>query len=156
MRNGAVGLRGVSGLALIGSALAAVGSFGSWATVSTAPSSQVSLDVAIANGMDIDGGYTLLLAVVAAGLSGAYALAHRGQRMFAIASAACSMFIVVVALVDMADIAARFDTPKRAGLKLDVSVAYGLYVVLAGGILGLAGNIFLLARRPRSSDSVPG
>ena len=125
-------------LALGGAALAAIGSFLTWATL------DLSFGEVSKSGMDGDGVLTLPGAVVFGGLaaSSLFSTWSKGRMIGALVVAA---LVTLIAVVDVIDISSRYSDLSDQGLDAGVSVGVGLWAVLAGGLIGVAGCVMALA-----------
>jgi hypothetical protein len=129
-------------LALGGAALAAIGSFLPWATVSGG-----FVDIS-KNGMDGDGVITLVGALVFGGLA-AWSLLGSWSKGRMIGALVVAVLVTLIAVIDIADVASRFSDIDTEALGLDVSIGIGLWIVLLGGLAGVAGCIMaLVAAKP--------
>jgi hypothetical protein len=123
-------------LALGGAALAAIGSFLPWATVSG------FVDIS-KNGMDGDGVITLVGALIFGGLA-AWSLLGSWSKGRMIGALVVAVLVTLIAVIDIADVASRFSDIDTEALGLDVSIGIGLWIVLLGGLVGVAGCVMAL------------
>jgi hypothetical protein len=131
-------------LALGGAALAAIGSFLPWATVSGG-----FVDIS-KNGMDGDGVITLVGALIFGGLA-AWSLLGSWSKGRMIGALVVAVLVTLIAVIDIADVASRFSDIDTEALGLDVSIGIGLWIVLLGGLVGVAGCVMaLVTARPGS------
>ena len=129
-------------LALGGAALAAIGSFLPWATVSGG-----FVDIS-KNGMDGDGVITLVGALVFGGLA-VWSLMGSWSKGRMIGALVVAVLVTLIAVIDIADVASRFSDIDTEALGLDVSIGIGLWIVLLGGLAGVAGcTMALVAAKP--------
>jgi hypothetical protein len=132
-----------AGLMVGGALLGVIGSFLTWFT----------LEGETYNGFggtgadDVrDGPVFVFLAVVVGGLGIAMLAARRNLAM-AIIGVVFAAFAVLAALADLGDVSDLKDLADAFGA--DFSTGPGLYLVLVGGLIGLAGSIAALAKRRR-------
>lgn len=117
---------------VVGAAVVAVAAFLPWATVA---------GFFTKNGIDGDGTITLVLAAAAAALgAGGILKASKGMLIGSIVSAS---LIVVIAIIDMADVSSGPDV----GFDIDVTIGIGLYLTLLGGVVAAVGAILALRSR---------
>ena len=124
-------------LALGGAALAVIGSFLPWATVSGG-----FVDIS-KNGMDGDGVITLVGALTFGGLA-AWSLLGSWSKGRVIGALVVAVLVTLIAVIDIADVASRFSDIDTEALGLDVSIGIGLWIVLLGGLVGVAGCVMAL------------
>lgn len=130
-------------LALGGAALAAIGSFLPWATIS----GFVELSK---NGTDGDGVISLAGALILGGLA-AWSLLGSWSTGRMVGALVVAVLVTLVAIIDIVDIASRFSDVDTEALGVDVSIGIGLWIVLLGGLAAVAGCITALATaRPAS------
>jgi hypothetical protein len=124
-------------LALGGAVLAAIGSVLEWASVST------GFGDVTKNGLDADGVITLPAAVLFGGLALSALLTawSKGRMIGALVVAA---LVALIAVADIADISSRFSDLEAQGIELDVTIGIGLWLVLVGAIVGVAGCVMAL------------
>jgi hypothetical protein len=159
-------------VAIVGGALLALGSFLPWAKVSGQGASVT------ANGIDGSDGYLTLAAGVAALLIGILLLMRGTRRILAvlvilagIVGGGLGLYDAVTAKDSVLDAAAEDLAPSfgvspdrvRAALEqavdagqIGVSVSFGLYLVIAGGVVALVGGVLGLrepAAEPTDSSS---
>jgi hypothetical protein len=156
-------------LGVLGGALMALGSFLAWAEVSGGGTS------VIARGVDDSHGYVTLVAGLVAVVAG-IVLARGTKRMLAalviiagIVGGGIGLYDALTAKDSVLDAAAEelapgfeasaqevrtvLDQAIDAG-QFSVSISFGLYVVIGGGVVGLAGGI--LGLRGSGEPAVPG
>jgi Protein of unknown function (DUF2510) len=125
---------------IAGTAALAVGSVLPWATISSPIFGNNSV-----SGIRGDGQITLLLAIVVGVLGTIVLVSERGHKALLIVTLVISALAVVtcaIALNDASRVARR-----ETGIPVNATVAYGLYVALAGGIGAAVGSIIGLRRR---------
>ncbi len=115
-------------IVLIGALVVVIGSFLAWASVSVEGFGSESV-----GGMDGDGTITLIVGLAAA----AFALFLKGRaRMIGVIVAGA--IIVLVSIIDIVDVGRA--AGELGGLPgVDVSVGFGLWLVLIGGIAAVVG-----------------
>lgn len=117
-----------------GAALVAIGAFGPWATI---------LGFSKA-GTDGDGVITLVLALAAAALVGL--AIRRGRAPSRVGVGVCAVLITAIAVMDVADVQDT-DVGSFLGGSIDVSVGWGLWLTLCGGIALLVAAVLQVIRR---------
>ena len=155
-------------LAIVGGALLAIGSFLSWATVSGA-GTEVS-----AKGVDGTDGYVTLVAGLVALATGLAAM-KAGRRALAIVAivagivgAGLGVYDATTAKDSVLDAAADqvaaqvgatpaevrdlLDAAIDAG-QLGISISFGLYIVIAGGVLAIAGGALQMGAKGPSAGA---
>lgn len=139
---------------LVGVVVVAVGSFGAWATISSASVSGVD------GGRDgwITLAFAVLTAIFLAGVFTPVSLA-RVLRWFPLP---LSVLILLVALINIVDIASTNDqfTDQFSDDTFTLSVGWGLWLVLAGSVaIAVPGLLMMFASMPlpaRQAPPVPG
>ena len=129
-------------LLLLGGALLIIGSLLDWYT-------QFGRDVngfSTVDGETRNGPVFVFFGVVAAGF-GVAMLAAKRMLAVAILGVVFSALAVLVAFIDLADVADAKDEAPLLGLEL--TQGPGLWVILVGGLVALAGGIAALAKRRR-------
>lgn len=122
---------GVIGL-LVAAALIVVGSVLPWASIDLGGFSQTI------NGLDGDGGLTLVLGLIVAGLG----VASKGRRKgFAIGAIVAAALSALIAAIDIADVSSTFD---GLGLGAGVSVGFGLWLVLVASLGAIAACVKII------------
>jgi hypothetical protein len=130
-------------LGLVGGALMALGSFLAWAEVAGGGTS------VIAKGVDGSDGYITLVAGIVGGGIGLYdALTAKDSVLDAAAEELAPSFEA-----SAQEVRTVLDQAIDAG-QLSVSIGIGLYVVIGGGVVALAGGI--LGLRGSGESAVPG
>jgi hypothetical protein len=162
-------------LAIVGGALAAVGSFLAWASVSAA-GQQVS-----AKGTDGSDGYITLVAGIILILYGVARLTSNAmgtKKAMAVIAIVAGLVAGGVGVYDavtakervldeaasqVASSAGLSKTAARALLdqavdsgQVDISLSFGIFVVIAGGVLGLVGGVMGLGSSRESAPAMPG
>jgi hypothetical protein len=162
-------------LAIVGGALAAVGSFLAWASVSAA-GQQVS-----AKGTDGSDGYITLVAGIILILYGVARLTSNAmgtKKAMAVIAIVAGLVAGGVGVYDavtakervldeaasqVASSAGVSKTAARALLdqavdsgQVDISLSFGIFVVIAGGVLGLVGGVMGLGSSRESAPAMPG
>jgi hypothetical protein len=162
-------------LAIVGGALAAVGSFLAWASVSAA-GQQVS-----AKGTDGSDGYLTLVAGIILILYGVARLTSNAmgtKKAMAVIAIVAGLVAGGVGVYDavtakervldeaasqVASSAGVSKTAARALLdqavdsgQVDISLSFGIFVVIAGGVLGLVGGVMGLGSSRESAPAMPG
>jgi hypothetical protein len=162
-------------LAIVGGALAAVGSFLAWASVSAA-GQQVS-----AKGTDGSDGYITLVAGIILILYGVARLTGNAmgtKKAMAVIAIVAGLVAGGVGVYDavtakervldeaasqVASSAGVSKTAARALLdqavdsgQVDISLSFGIFVVIAGGVLGLVGGVMGLGSSRESAPAMPG
>lgn len=130
-------------LALLAGLLAIAGTFLPWVTVSAGPLGTLSVD-----GFDARN-YGVLTLVAGLGLAvlSAARLAGRHHVAVRVASGVVGLVVAVLAVAFMIEIRNRLADVPLVHALLTSSTGAGLYVILAGGVLGI-GSAFL-PHRPR-------
>ena len=158
-------------LAIVGGALLAVGSFLSWAEVS---GGGVSVS---AKGIDGSDGWITLGAGVLAIVVGIAGMARGGRRALAVLAIIAGLvggglgvYDAMTAEDSVLDAAAEEIAPQLGataeevrGLlddaidsgQLDISIAFGLYIVIAGGVIALVGGAIQMAGGGASAPAMP-
>ncbi len=127
-----------------GVAVVAVGAFLPWVQVSLPAVFDGLIDAPRSkSGIDGDGTITLGLAVAAA-ILGAVGIVKASKGMI-IGSIVAAVLIVLVAIIDMADVASGVDD---FDLGIEVSIGIGLYLTFIGGVVAAIGAILALRSRP--------
>lgn len=130
-------------IAPIGAVLAAIGSVLEWASV------DAGFTTVTKNGLDADGALTLPASLIFGGLalSALIKVWSMGRMIGALVLAA---LVALIAVVDIADVSSRFSDLEAQGFEVDASVGIGLWLVLVGAIVGVAGCVIALAS-PKSA-----
>lgn len=140
-------------LLLVGSALLIVGSFLNWLSVDAPSLSSFGLDLSFngfgGEGETKDGPVFVFLAVVLAAF-GITLLAARKVLAVAILSVIAAVLALLAAAIDVADVRDAVDDLKALDPTFEATMGPGLWVVLAGAIVALAGGIAALATRRRA------
>ena len=138
-------------LMIVGGALSIAGSFLPWAKASVQSIS------ATANGMDGDGELTLILGIALA-VFGVISLT-RSVRPVTILGIVAGVLIAAIGLYDASTV--KDDIPAEAiagGLK--VTVEFGLWIVIAAGVIGTIGGVLALMAGKREemagAPAMPG
>jgi hypothetical protein len=127
-----------------GAATVVVGSFLPWAKVNLG-----ALSVSI-NGTEGDGVLTLILGALF-GAFGIVALKRQRHTLAVVMGLIGSGLALAIGIYDIADINNVADDLEGGGEFLRVSTGFGLYLVIAGAVAGVAGS---LIKRSESSGSV--
>ena len=127
----------VKAVAPIGAVLAAIGSVLEWASV------DAGFATVSKSGLDADGALTLPASLIFGGLalSALIKVWSLGRMIGALVVAA---LVALIAVVDIADISSRFSDLEAQGIEVDVSVGIGLWLVLLGASVGVAGCVIAL------------
>lgn len=133
----------VKAIAPIGAVLAAIGSVLEWASV------DAGFTTVTKNGLDADGALTLPASLIFGGLalSALIKVWSMGRMIGALVLAA---LVALIAVVDIADVSSRFSDLEAQGFEIDASVGIGLWLVLVGAIVGVAGCVIALVS-PKSA-----
>jgi hypothetical protein len=143
-------------LMIVGGALAAVGSFLTWAEVTVGDQS------ASATGMDGSDGYLTLIGGVILVVAGVVAMRTTNRR-FAILGIVAGLLVAGVGIYDAvtAEDSVRDSLAIFSGVgEIEVSIAIGLFLVIGAGIIGMIGGVIAAATANRdalaAAPSMPG
>jgi hypothetical protein len=127
-------------LILGGAALLLAGSFLPWARAEAGPFT------ATKNGIDGDGVLTLVLALAIA----LFLFLVRHPRVMAGLVVGAGGLATLVAVIDVVDVSNRANDLEASitSLHASVSVGYGLWIALVGGVIAVAGGIVALVKGP--------
>ncbi|RKN41708.1 hypothetical protein D7294_14630 [Streptomyces hoynatensis] len=139
---------------VVGAVIALIGSFLAWSTIDGGELGSES-----SSGMKGDGLWTLIAAIVAAGLFGAAYLTRK--HLYVLVSLVPSAVLLIVAVLNFAspDRAARADLEDQGADSasidelldaFDVSAGVGVYVTLLGALVALGAGAFLAVRARRA------
>jgi hypothetical protein len=131
--------KGAAAVAVAGAALAIVGAFGTWITISTRVG-QLASSSGFQSGHD--GPFVLGLALVVLGIAVPRILGVRIPVWLDILAVAVAAILVVICIADTADVHHRVDEVLAIGRPyLSGGVGLGLKLALVGSVVALAGSV---------------
>jgi hypothetical protein len=100
-------------------------------------------------GTDGDGVITVVFGIAAA-VFGFLALGAARRRWHAITALVLAALVVIIAVIDIADIKSRFGD-GTSGIDVEVTIGIGLWLTLAGGLAAAVGAVLVLTRTPKAA-----
>jgi hypothetical protein len=132
---------------LLGAIAVGVGSVAPWATASAGAFSRS------VNGTDGDGVITIVLAVVML-LIAVFTAGPTPRRGLLVLAGLCAVGAAGIGIYDAVNVNDAAQRAEDLSSLVDASVGWGLYAVIAGGVIGVIGAVVRTSELPKAIESV--